>query len=205
MKLIKAIKTRRSIRKFKPTPIKDTDVERILEAGIWAPSSGGTQPYKFRMLKDRKQIDLLYTRVLTKEIQRVVSHPRVDKSEHEVRDELTPYFQGIQRAPVHILLFYDVQVGADHFTEGDVDRFKATTPLYMSLRDSLIFTAQNMLLMATALGLGSLYLEAFRRHPKVIGDIVKHRDTLEFFACIPLGLSDEQREAKARKVKDFLL
>lgn len=205
MKLFKAIKARRSIRKFKPNPIKDTDVKRILEAGIWAPSSGGTQPYKFRILKDRKQIDRLYTRVLTKEVQRVASHPSVDRTKAEVRDELTPYYQNIQRAPVHLLLFYDLQVGADRFTEGDVDRFKAVTPLYMSLRDSLIFTAQNMMLMATALGLGSLYLEAFRRHPKVITDTVKHRDTLEFFACIPIGIPDEQPEVKPRNVKDFLL
>lgn len=205
MNLLRAIKTRRSIRKFKSNPIKDTDVERILEAGIWAPSSGGTQPYKFRVLKGRKQIDLLYTRVLTKEVQRVASHPSVDRTKEEVRDELTPYYQGIQRAPVHILLFFDVQVGADRFTEGDIDRFRATTPLYMSLRDSLLFTAQNMLLMATALGLGSLYLEAVRRHPKVIADTVKHRDTLEFFACIPIGIPDEQPEVKARNVKDFLL
>jgi len=205
MKLLKAIKNRRSIRKFKPNPIQDTDVIQILEAGIWAPSSGGTQPYKFFILKDRKQIDRLYTRMLTKEVQRVVSHPSVDRTKEEVRDELTPYFRNIQRAPVHILLFYDVQVGADRFTEGDVDRFKAVTPLYMSLRDSLIFTAQNMMLMATALGLGSLYLEAFRRHPKVIADTVKHRDTLGFFACIPIGVPDEQPEVKARKVKDFLL
>lgn len=205
MKLIEAIKTRRSIRKFKPNPIKAADIKQILEAGIWAPSSGGTQPYKFLILKDRKQIDRLYTRILAKEVQRIVSHPSVDRAEHEVRDELTPYYQGIQRAPVHILLFYDIQVGADRFTEGDVDRFVAVTPLYMSLRDSLIFTAQNMVLMATALGLGSLYLEAFRRHPTVIADTVKHRDTLEFFACIPIGVPDEQPEVKARKVKDFLL
>ncbi len=205
MNLLNAIKTRRSIRKFKPTPIKDKDVQLVLEAGIWAPSSGGTQPYKFLILKDRKQIDLLYTRVLTKEVQRVASHPSVDRTKQEVRDELTPYYQAIQRAPVHILLFYDIQVGADRFTKGDVDRFKAVTPLYMSLRDSLIFTAQNMMLMATALGLGSLYLEAFRRHPKVIADTVKHRDTLEFFACIPIGVSDEQPEAKTRNLKDFLL
>lgn len=205
MKLLDAIKTRRSIRIFKPDPIKETDVKQILDAGIWAPSSGGTQPYKFLVLRDRQQIDQLFTQVLDNEVQRVASHPKVDKPEQEVRDELTPYYQGMQRAPVHILLFYDVQVGADRFTEGDVDQFRAVTPLYMSLRDSLIFTAQNMMLMATARGLGSLYLEAFRRHSEVVGDVVQHRDTLEFFACIPIGIPDEQPEAKTRNVQDFLL
>lgn len=205
MKLFKAIKTRRSIRKFKPDPIKDTDVERILEAGIWAPSSGGTQPYKFLVLKDRKQIDTIYEQVLEREIQRMTSHPSVQRTEEEVRDELTPYYQGLKRAPVHILLFYDVQVGADRFAQGDVNRFVAATPLYMSLRDSLIFTAQNMMLMATTLDLGSLYLEALRRHSEVISEMVKHRDTLEFFTCIPIGFPDEQPEAKERTVKDFLL
>jgi nitroreductase len=205
MELLQAIKTRRSIRKFKSDPVKDTDIEEILEAGIWAPSSGGTQPYKFLILKDRLQIDQIYERVLEKELQRVASHPSVDRSEQEVREDLTRYYQGMQQAPVQILLFFDVQVGADRFTDGDVNQFKANQYLYMSLRDSLIFTAQNMMLQATALGLGSLYLEAFRRHHHVIDDLVKRRETLEFFVCIPIGYPAEIPEPKARTVRDFFL
>jgi nitroreductase len=77
--------------------------------------------------------------------------------------------------------------------------------LYLSLRDSLIFTAQNMLLMATALGLGSLYLEAFRRHSAIIDTLVKHQPPLELFACIPMGYPDETPEAKDRNLTTFLL
>jgi nitroreductase len=205
MKLIDAIKSRRSIRQFKPDSVKDTDVEQILEAGIWAPSSGGTQPYKFLILKDRKQIDHLYSKVLAKEVKRVASHPSVNRTEQEVREELTPYYQGMQQAPVHILLFYDIQTGADRFTDGNVDKFKSVTPLYQSLRDSLIFTVQNMMLMATALGLGSLYLEAFRRHSLIIDKAIKQRKSLEFFVCIPLGYPDETPDIQARTITDFLL
>ncbi len=205
MNLLETIKTRRSIRKFKSDPVEDENVEQILEAGIWAPSSRGTQPYKFLILKDRKQIDMIYERVLEKELQRAKSYPGVDRTEEELRDKITSYYQSLQQAPVQILLFYDIQLAADRFTEGDVDRFVDATPLYMSQRDSLIFTAQNMMLMATTLGLGTLYLEALRRHNEIINDIVKQRESLEFFICLLIGYPDEQPEAKERNVKDFLI
>ena len=52
MDLLEAIKGRRSIREFKPDPVKDEDLKRILEAGRWAPSAGNCQPSEFVVVKD---------------------------------------------------------------------------------------------------------------------------------------------------------
>ena len=41
--ILKAIKERRSIRKFKPDAIPMEAIDQIIEAGIWAPSAGGKQ------------------------------------------------------------------------------------------------------------------------------------------------------------------
>ena len=43
---LKAIKDRRSIRKFKSEPVSEMDLHTILEAGIAAPSSKNRQPKK---------------------------------------------------------------------------------------------------------------------------------------------------------------
>jgi len=52
MDLLEAIKGRRSIREFKPDPVKDEDLKRILEAGRWAPSAGNCRPSEFVVVKD---------------------------------------------------------------------------------------------------------------------------------------------------------
>ncbi len=51
MQLSDAIKSRRSIRSFKPDPIPKKDLNEILDAGRWAPSSGNTQPLELVVIK----------------------------------------------------------------------------------------------------------------------------------------------------------
>jgi len=51
------LKTRRSVRKFKPDmPAKD-DLEKIIEAGIYAPSGGGKQSAMIIAVTDKKVKD----------------------------------------------------------------------------------------------------------------------------------------------------
>jgi nitroreductase len=52
MNVIEAIKTRRSVRKYKPTPIPEEHLKTILEAARLAPSAGNKQPWKFIIVRD---------------------------------------------------------------------------------------------------------------------------------------------------------
>jgi nitroreductase len=52
MDVLEAIRTRRSIRKFRPKPIPDEKLKTILEAGRLAPSAGNRQPWFFVVVKD---------------------------------------------------------------------------------------------------------------------------------------------------------
>ncbi len=70
MEVLEAIRTRRSIRKYKKTPVTDEMVDKILDAGNWAPSSKNARPWKFIVLRDsevrRKLSELLpYGKFLT--------------------------------------------------------------------------------------------------------------------------------------------
>src|SRR4030042_6403051 len=47
------IKNRRTIRRFKPDPIPDDYVEKIIEAARWAPSGFNMQPWEFVVIKDK--------------------------------------------------------------------------------------------------------------------------------------------------------
>jgi nitroreductase len=50
---------RRSVRNFKEKPVPEPLLERILEAGRFAPSSGNQQPWKFTVITNRALIDQL--------------------------------------------------------------------------------------------------------------------------------------------------
>jgi nitroreductase len=52
MEVLEAIETRRSIRKYKPEPIPDGDLKKILEAARLAPSAGNRQPWRFVVVRD---------------------------------------------------------------------------------------------------------------------------------------------------------
>lgn len=52
MEILEAIKTRRSIRKYKTDPVDDSTLETILEAARWAPSWANTQCWRFIVVRD---------------------------------------------------------------------------------------------------------------------------------------------------------
>jgi len=52
MDVFEAIRTRRSIRKYRPEPIPDEKLEAILEAARMSPSAGNRQPWGFVVVQD---------------------------------------------------------------------------------------------------------------------------------------------------------
>ena len=63
MPLGEAIFTQRAIRRLKPDPIPDEDLQHILEAAIHAPNGGNAQPWHFIVIRDpevRSKFGTLY-------------------------------------------------------------------------------------------------------------------------------------------------
>ena len=57
MELLDAIKTRRSIRKYKNQRVEKEKLDKILEAGIYAPNPGGRQGTKIIILDNKELIE----------------------------------------------------------------------------------------------------------------------------------------------------
>ena len=51
---LELVKKRRSIRRFKPDPVPDEYVDKIIEAARWAPSGFNSQPWEFVVVKEKK-------------------------------------------------------------------------------------------------------------------------------------------------------
>lgn len=54
MDILEVIKTRRSIRQYTRDSISEEYINKILEAGRWAPSASNTQPWRFIILRSQE-------------------------------------------------------------------------------------------------------------------------------------------------------
>ncbi|MCK4320902.1 MAG: hypothetical protein E3J41_07195 [Candidatus Cloacimonadota bacterium] len=52
--LLNIIKNRRTVRKFKSTHVPKEHIIKILDAARFAPTAGNQQPWKFLVIRDRK-------------------------------------------------------------------------------------------------------------------------------------------------------
>lgn len=52
--VFEALKQRRSVRKYTDEEVSDENVERLLEAAVWAPSAGSVQAWEFVVVKNQE-------------------------------------------------------------------------------------------------------------------------------------------------------
>jgi nitroreductase len=67
--ILEIIKSRRSIRKFDDSAVSEGLLEKILDAGRWAPSGLNNQPWRFAVIRDAALKDMLsqlthYSRII---------------------------------------------------------------------------------------------------------------------------------------------
>lgn len=88
MDALKAIFTRRSIRKYKKGEITEDQIRTMLEAGMSAPSAGNQQPWHFIVIKDREILDKIpefhpYSKMLEEAGAAIVVCGDLEKQIHE--------------------------------------------------------------------------------------------------------------------------
>jgi len=91
--VLETVRNRRSVSRFESTPIKEEDVEAVLEAGRWAPSWLNKQPWSFIVVTDES---------IRKRLSEVVP---------------TVFAQGLKEAPVCIAVVVDTKEDPYHFVE----------------------------------------------------------------------------------------
>ncbi len=132
LEILEAIKTRRSIREYKTTPIDDETLELVLEAARWAPSWSNTQCRRFIVVRDEKtKSELVGTLSATN---RAV--------------------EAIRQAPV--LIVACAELGKSGFYHGEVATDKGDWYMF-----DVALAMQNLVLAAHSLGLGTVHTGLF--------------------------------------------
>ena len=136
--IFETIMHRRSIRRFAPKQIEEAALQQIIQAGLYAPSAGGRQGVIFAVCQDKEVNERLG------KIKRANSRPSmatatsfVSREQPSIADDpkLTNAFYG---APTVLTMF-------------------APKNFLFSVDDCAV-AAENMMLAADALGIGSCYI-----------------------------------------------
>jgi len=188
------VKTRRSTRKFKTDPVPDDLVEKIIEAGRWAPSGANSQPWEYIVIKDKGTKDRIVDIVKEHgEYNRKVELTREEKlrwpsAAKVAGDPGLKDAPGFKDAPVFIILCGDPRTRESYplltlLTRGD-----------SHFASSLAGAFLNMALAATTLGLGSQWISA-TGHPFVmclLRELLGIPDKLVIYDAMAVGYPAEQ-------------
>jgi len=132
MDVITAIKTRRSIIKFKPDPVEEDKLQAVLEAARWAPSWANTQCWEFI----------------------IVTNPETKMKLAETLYLRNPAVDAVKNAPVVIVAC--AKLGLSGFYKGKPLVDKEDFYLF-----DVALALHNISLAAHSLGLGTLHVAAF--------------------------------------------
>jgi nitroreductase len=180
MDIFTAIESRRSCRSFSPTSVNQADIERILEAAVWAPSPLNTQPWEFIVISAEEKKAEIFS-----ESERCKVWA-IDKSGWKWLNSYAIDF--LKQAPVVIAV-----VGDPHKTGVDMFQSEGTIGYQLACAAAI----QNMLLAAHALGLGSLWFTFFDKNElRKILDIPAEKTPLSL-VCI--GKPDRPSPSVPRK------
>ena len=174
MDLFDAIKTRRSIRRYKDEPVDDKKIEAILEAGRWAPSWKNTQCWRFIVVRDAG-----------------IKAKLADTLIGPVRDGVqgkNGAADAVKNAPVVIVAC--AELGRSGLNAGSLATDKGDWYMF-----DVALAMQNIVLAAQELGLGTVHV-GLLDHKKA-AEILGVPAGFSVVEMTPLGYPDPSFEAKA--------
>ena len=189
-------KRRRTIRKFKPDPIPDEYVDKIIEAARWAPSGANSQPWEFIVVKDQE---------LRNKIVELIQE--CNKLGHKMELVRKPELRfkwgaaGYARAPVFIILCGDPRTKDAYPLTATLDRGES------HFTSSLACAFLHMQLAATTLGLGSQwvstiaspYVQSFTK------DLLGIPGELEIYDMLAVGYSAIEPKPRFVRAKEEMV
>jgi nitroreductase len=135
MDVFTAIHERRAVRDYSDEPVADTAIATLIDAAIWAPSGINLQPWCFFIIEGAARLAACSTKAKAALQGAAMEHPELTGL-HSIL--VSPTFNVFYNAPVLIIVC-------------------ATTGDEMALKDCCL-AAQNLMLAATAEGLGTCWI-----------------------------------------------
>jgi len=183
---LELVKKRRSIRRFKPGPIPDEYIEKIIEAARWAMSGANAQPWEFIVVKDQEtknKVAEFYTEM--RKEQYVIEKTRVEDLRHPQLS--TPPFDapGLKEASIVIIVCGDRRTLQASALAGSF--IPPTVGPEYTYVNNMACAVHNLHLAAAALGLGSQWISPNRVWESSLKSLLDIPGILEIHAVVPVG------------------
>ncbi|MFC2068371.1 nitroreductase family protein [Chloroflexota bacterium] len=199
--LLELVKKRRSIRSFKPEPIHDEYIDKIIEVARWASSGANSQPWEFIVVKKPEIKEAIVQ--LIKE-QSVLNQKMELTREPELRmvTVADPSEQpGYMDAPVFIILCGDTRTQDAYPLSGEPQRKQ--TNFDSSLANAFL----HMHLAATTLGLASQWVSviSYRFVQLLVKNMLGIPKELEIYDMMALGYTTVVPRPRLVRTKEELV
>jgi F420 biosynthesis protein FbiB-like protein len=190
MDLHNFLRSRRSIRRFKPDPVPDSVIQNILLTATFAPSAHNRQPWRFVIVTDSSTKTKLAD-AMAIEFERDLTHDGV--SPEKIQSQIKRSKERITSAPLLIVLCLDM-------SEMDVypDKKRKQAEFRMAMQ-SVANAGMQLMLAAHAEGLGSVWVCSPLFAQETIQDVLELPKTWEPQAMFFLGYPDVIPDARERK------
>ena len=177
--ILEVIKTRKSIRRYKPDPIPDEMLDKILEAARWAPTGENYQPWRFIVIKNPETKNKIGNLAKLGSGSRMTAWYCLGEMQRRFEEIQDP----VKRAEVLRFMY-----------SGEVSAFAKQAPVIIAVIGTLMEGSvdvpydlsaciENMLLEAHSLGLGACWVH---------GPVASTRDAAKFkkILKIPTGMGE---------------
>jgi nitroreductase len=174
------IRTRRSVRRFKPDPVPRELLDEVLELACWAPSGMNRQPWHFVVVGAGSLRERLAEECGASFAPLEPAIKEVFADRPEVVERVRSFFRTLGGAPTVILAYCRVK------------------DPYPSDMDSVAAAVQTLLLAAWARGLGTTWMAGPRFRESEINALLGMEEA-RLVAVIPIGYPDEQPKPAPRQ------
>jgi Nitroreductase len=189
MELFEAIHARRAMRQYRPDPVPKEAIHKVLDAANQAPSAMNLQQWEFVVVTSPETIRGMGDsyRAIVEEFTRNWDPSPLRGSLS--REEFIRFAETYGGAPVVIVVLTDT-ADAENFRKANLESASAAT--------------ENLVLAATALGLGTCWMTGPLQDGKALRRILSIPDTKELVAVTPLGYPAAVPLAPARIDPDLV-
>lgn len=195
--LFEAMYTARSLRHFKPDPVPEALITRLIDAAIRASSGGNTQHWSFIVVRDaevKRQLAALYRKASDHASAVYSSRPKPDHlTDEQYRQFLANsgyLWDHLADAPVILVPCLAKREPPERAGLPEVVRARYDAHLANTLRisGSSIYPAiQNVILACRGLGLGTVITTNHILYEDEVKAVLGIPDTVATFALMPIG------------------
>ncbi len=174
MDVFEAMSSCRAMRYLKPDPIPENLLEQVITAATWAPSPGNSQGRDFIVVTDKEKIRSIAQTIEETMSDRVSMMERPDRAHRLMLDGTEHLLKSLKDCPV--LIFVCGKTIYPH-----------QTPRESFVWSSIYPSAQNLIIAARALGIGTVFTTFQGVAEKEIRDHLEIPEDVLIGCMIPMG------------------